>query len=185
MTINITEENSIFLLIDIQEKLVNMLKEDIKNQCEKNANILVNLSNLLNIETIITEQYPKGLGTTIEKIKNKTNKNTLFLEKTTFDALLTDDIKELFEKTEKKNIFVFGIETHICVFQTVLSLLNKNFNVFVVKDACASRNKEQYKTSINLMEKEGAKIITSEMTLFCFLKSSKHEKFKELQALIK
>lgn len=185
MTINITEENSIFLFIDIQEKLVNMLKEDIKNNCIKNSSILAKLSNSLNIKSIITEQYPKGLGSTIEIIKNSISVDSLVLEKTTFDAMLTEEVKTVIENSQKTNVFVCGIETHICVFQTVLSLLNKNFNVFVVKDACASRKKEQYKTSINLMEKEGAKIITTEMVLFAFLKTSKHEKFKELQALIK
>ena len=183
MSIYINEQNSLFLFIDIQEKLIGMLKEKISQSCEKKSTILAKTANLLSIKTIVTEQYPKGLGTTINSIKENLPKNTVFFEKTAFSALETENLKN--ELKEKNNIFVLGIETHICVFQTVLDLLKDGYKVFVVKDACASREKEEYKTSINLMEKEGAKIITTEMVVFEMLKSSKHPKFKEVQSLIK
>jgi nicotinamidase-related amidase len=178
--INISQENSLFLFIDVQEKLVNMLA---KNTVAKKSEILAKVAKTLNIKTIITEQYPKGLGSTLESIKTNLPQNTIVLEKTSFDATQIEDFEKNIQ--EVKNIFVFGIETHICVFQTVISLLGKNFDVYVVKDACASREKEEFKTAINLMEKEGAKIITTEMVVFEMLKSSKHENFKEIQALIK
>lgn len=183
MTINITNENSLFLIIDIQEKLTLMLKEKIKNQCEKKSVILAQLSNILKIKTVVTEQYPKGLGQTINILKNNLSQDTEFFEKTSFNSIENEEIKNTMKN--KENIFVFGIETHICVFQTVINLLKENYNVFVIKDACASREKEEHKTAINLMEKEGAKIITTEMVLFEMLKSSKHPNFKEIQALIK
>ena len=183
MTINITNENSLFLIIDIQEKLTLMLKEKIKNQCEKKSVILAQLSNILKIKTVVTEQYPKGLGQTINLLKNNLSQDTEFFEKTSFNSIENEEIKNTMKN--KENIFVFGIETHICVFQTVINLLKENYNVFVIKDACASREKEEHKTAINLMEKEGAKIITTEMVLFEMLKSSKHPNFKEIQALIK
>lgn len=178
--ININQNNSIFLFIDFQEKLVNMLKKD---TCVKKAEILAQLSNKLKIKTIVTEQYPKGLGCTVENIKNSLSQNVLYFEKTSFNAFLDNDLEK--ELDNSKNIFVFGIETHICVYQTVINLLNKNYNVFVIKDACASREKDEFKTSINLMEKEGAKIITTEMVVFEMLKTSKHPQFKEIQQLIK
>lgn len=181
MTININTENSAFLFIDIQEKLVNMLDEKIAKNCEKNSTILAKSSKILNIKTIITEQYPKGLGETIQTLKESLPEQTTFVEKTSFSAF--EEIKNYLN--EKENIFVLGIETHICVFQTVISLLGKNFDVYVVKDACASREKEEFKTAINLMEKEGAKIITTEMVVFEMLKTSSHPKFKEIQKLIK
>lgn len=183
MTINITSENSVFLIIDIQEKLVKMLKDKVGEICVKKANILVQTANKLDIKMAITEQYPKGLGCTISDLSKHFTNNTKIFEKTDFNAITTEEIKNFIK--EKENIFVFGIETHICVFQTVINLLKENFNVFVVKDACASREKEEHKTSLNLMEKEGAKIITTEMVLFEMLKSSKHPLFKDLQGLIK
>lgn len=180
MTIDITAQNSLFLFIDIQEKLVKMLKKD---KCAKKAEILAKISKILNIKTVLTEQYPKGLGETISDVKNNLPTNAKFFEKTNFNAMLTEGIEEAINGT--KNVFIFGIETHICVYQTALALLNKNYNVFVIKDACASRETDEYKAGINLMEKEGAKILTTEMLVFELLKSSKHPNFKEVQSLIK
>ena len=180
MTIDITNQNSAFLFIDIQEKLVAMLA---KNKCAKKAEILAKTAKILGINTLLTEQYPKGLGSTIPEVKYCLPDNAKYFEKTSFNALETQGIKESLEGT--KNIFIFGIETHICVYQTAIALLQKGYNVFVIKDACASRESDEFKTGINLMEKEGAKIITTEMVIFEMLKTSKHPHFKEVQALIK
>ena len=180
MTIDINAQNSVFLFIDFQEKLVNMLK---KNKCEKKAEILAKTARILKIKTVVTEQYPNGLGLTVPSVKYNIPEDAKFFEKTDFDAMKTEGIFDFVAGA--KNVFVFGIETHICVFQTALSLLEKGFEVFVVKDACASRETEEFKTAINLMEKEGAKIVTTEMVLFEMLKTSKHPNFKEVQFLIK
>lgn len=183
MTIDITAENSAFLLIDIQEKLVSMLKEKIQIKCAKKSEILAATAKILNIKTILTEQYPAGLGSTIAQVKYNLNTESKTFEKVTFNALLTAGVKEAVG--DVKNVFVFGIETHICVYQTVLALLNEGYNVFVVKDACASREKDEYLAGLSLMEKEGAKLITTEMVVFEMLKSSKHPNFKQVQMLIK
>lgn len=180
MTIDITAQNSAFLFIDFQEKLVGMLRKD---KCAKKAEILAKTAKILNIKTILTEQYPQGLGSTIPTIKYSLSDNAKFFEKTSFNALLSDGVAEAIG--DVKNVFICGIETHICVYQTAIALINKGFNVFVVKDACASRETDEFKAGINLMEKEGAKILTTEMVIFELLKSSKHPNFKEVQFLIK
>ena len=180
MTINITAQNSTFLFIDVQEKLVGML---FKNKCAKKAEILARLAKVLGIKCILTEQYPQGLGSTIAQVKYSLPDSAQYFEKTSFNALAQDGVQESLQGSE--NIFIFGIETHICVYQTAIALLEKGYNVFVVKDACASRETDEFKAGINLMEKEGAKIITTEMVVFEMLKSSKHPNFKEIQALIK
>lgn len=180
MTIDITAQNSAFLFIDVQEKLVGMLRKD---KAAKKSEILAKTAKILNIKTILTEQYPQGLGATIPTVKYNLPDSAKFFEKTSFNALLTDGIKEAIG--DVKNVFIFGIETHICVYQTALALLENGYNVFVVKDACASRETDEFKAGINLMEKEGAKILTTEMVIFELLKSSKHPNFKEVQFLIK
>lgn len=180
MTIDITAQNSAFLFIDVQEKLVGMLRKD---KAAKKSEILAKTAKILNIKTILTEQYPQGLGATIPTVKYNLPDSAKFFEKTSFNALLTDGVKEAIG--DVKNVFIFGIETHICVYQTALALLENGYNVFVVKDACASRETDEFKAGINLMEKEGAKILTTEMVIFELLKSSKHPNFKEVQFLIK
>ena len=174
----ITEKNSVILFIDIQEKLVQMLKKD---KITKKTYILSEMANLLDIEKIFTEQYPKGLGSTIASISKK--ETDIVFEKTAFNALETEGLYEKIK--EKENIFICGIETHICVYQTTKALLEKGFNVFVIKDACASRETDEFKAGIKLMEKLGATIMTTEIVLFELLKTSKHPQFKQVQALIK
>ena len=160
--------------IDLQEKLVNMLVNS--DFIASSATKLMYASHILNIDTIITEQYPKGLGSTIEPICAITGFNAV--EKTSFSAF------EVLPKL-KENVVIFGIETHICVYQTVLDLLKNGHNVYVVADCCGSRSELNYKTSLELMKQSGAKITTLGIVLFEFLKSSKHPNFKEVQALIK
>lgn len=170
-------ENITVICIDMQEKLVNMLSNS--EQIAKNAQILMQASNVLKLDAIITEQYPKGLGATIESIKSIADFKVI--EKTSFSALQTPE----FNCDLKENIVIFGIETHICVYQTVMDLLKKGHNVYVVADCCGSRSELNYVTSLELMKQSGAKIITLEIVLFELLKTSKHPNFKEIQVLIK
>lgn len=169
------------ICIDIQEKLVNMLKNG--DLTASNSVKLMKTAQILNINTIITEQYPKGLGTTIEAISKIKDFNVV--EKTTFSALKTEAFKEEFQKLSNKNILIFGIETHICVLQSVMDLIEAGYNVFCVSDCCASREENNHKTALELMKQYGARVITLEIALFELLKSSKHPNFKEIQQLIK
>lgn len=169
------------ICIDIQEKLVNMLKNSA--EIAQNSTKLMKAAAILEIDTIITEQYPKGLGSTIEEIKNIKNFKTI--EKTSFSALQTEEFKNEFEKINAKNVVIFGIETHICVYQTVIDLLEKGYSVYVISDCSSSRAVFNHKTALELMKQKGANITTLEIVLFDFLKSSKHPNFKEIQGLIK
>ena len=180
MTIDINTENSAFLFIDVQEKLTAMLRKD---KAAKKAEILAKTAKILNIKTVLTEQYPQGLGSTIPSVKYCLPDSAKTFEKTSFNALDTDGVKDALG--DVKNVFIFGIETHICVLQTAMALLQNGYNVFVIKDACASRETDEFKAGINLMEKEGAKIMTTEIVLFELLKTAKHPNFKEVQLLIK
>lgn len=176
-------EESLVLIIDVQEKLLNAVFN--KESLKKKADIVARTSKILNIPVIITEQYPKGLGSTIESIKEGVAEDSKFFEKTAFSALENQEIIEAIESSEKKQIVVFGIETHICVSQTVEALINEGFEVVVIKDACGSRVEAEYLAGLERMKDNGAFIVTTEIALFEWLKSSKHPNFKEVQALIK
>lgn len=176
----INEQNSLFLFIDVQEKLVAMLTKD---KAKKKASILAQAATLMGIDCVVTEQYPAGLGSTVEEVKFNLPDCTKFFEKTAFSALENPEIAQALQG--KENIFIFGIETHICVLQTAIALLNTGHKVFVVKDACASRDSDEFKAGIDYMKNAGAKIVTTEIALFELLKSSKHPMFKPVQNLIK
>ncbi len=178
----LNQDDCLLLLIDVQEKLVAMLE---KNTVVKKSNILIQSANILGIPTIITEQYPQGLGKTVDFIAEHIKDNTFVFEKTAFSALKDEGFLDKLKSFGKKQIIVGGIEAHICVHQTVADLLENGFEVYVVKDACASRKKDDFKSGIKLMEQNGAKISATEAVIFELLKTSKHPHFKEIQTFIK
>lgn len=171
-------EDSIVLIIDVQEKLLNAVFN--KESCLRNAVIMAKAAQILDIPIIITEQYPKGLGSTIAEICEGIEVKNVF-EKTAFSAF--EEIKTALEG--KKQIVIFGIETHICVSQTVEELIRNGYEVSVVKDACGSRAEVEYLAGLERMRDNGAHILTTEIALFEWLESSKYPKFKEIQSLIK
>lgn len=175
----LNQENSLILVIDVQEKLLNAVFN--KEVLAKNAKTLVDAAKILSLPIIVTEQYPKGLGETVGGIKN----GVKVFEKITFNALSDPLLLQELKQSGKNQIIVFGIETHICVHQTVAALIEAGFDATVVKDACGSRMESEYQSALVCMEKNGAKIKTTEMVLFELLKSAKHSRFKEIQSLIK
>ncbi len=176
-------ENTLFVLIDIQERLVAMLNK--QEPIMKATSRLASAAAIMNIPTVLTEQYPQGLGGTIFDIKSVVTEDTPIIEKTSFSAMQTPEFAEVIKSYGKKNIVIGGIETHICVYQTVMDLISEGFNVVVAKDACASRSSDCFKNGIQLMKDAGATISNVETILFELLKSSKNPYFKAVQALIK
>lgn len=175
-------DNSLVLIIDIQERLVGALDKDI---VVSKAVKMASAAKVLRIPVMVTEQYPKGLGNTVPMLKEVLAADTLVVEKTSFNALLEDGMAEKIASYGKKQIVIFGIETHICVHQTAAALIEAGYDVYVIKDACASRNKYEFKQGIDIMQQNGAKISCVEIALFEWLKGAKNPKFKEVQALIK
>lgn len=176
-------ENSLLLVIDIQDKLVKACKDS--ENIGRKSSILAAAAKILEIPTLVSEQYPKGLGETIPELKNSLAEDSFFVEKTSFSVLKEDGFKEKLASYDRKQIILCGIEAHICVYQTCLELLESGYDVYVVKDASSSRNEYEYQTGLELMRDFGAKLTCVEMVLFELLKTSKHPDFKSVQALIK
>lgn len=177
-------DNVILMIIDIQEKLIGASFN--KELIVKNAEIISKTASILNIPVIITEQYPKGLGGTISDIKNNIkSENAVYFEKVDFNALTDCNLLKALDNYKKKQIILCGIETHICVSQTAEALINKGYDVSVIKDICSSRSEYEHLSGIELMKQNGANIKTTEIVLFELLKSAKHPDFKQVQALIK
>jgi len=178
----LSQNDSLVLIIDVQERLVGMLEKDtIVSKVSK----LTQAAKILDIPVIVTEQYPKGLGHTVEPVAKQFGENTPVYEKTSFSAMDIEGLAEKLKEYGKKQIVLCGIETHICVHQTCAALIHAGYEVYIVKDACASRNKYEFKQGVDIMQQNGAKISCLEITLFEWLASAKHPHFKEVQALIK
>src|SRR5574344_21312 len=175
-------DNNLLIVIDIQEKLTKVAFNG--NNIAENANKLATAANILSIPIIATEQYPKGLGNTVEKLKSNINKDNI-IEKTAFSAMKEDPFSKKIHDFNKKQIYICGIETHICVLQTALDLIKKGYEVFIVKDATSSRYESDYQAGLELLKQYGVKITCTEIVLFQWLETSKNPHFKEIQSLIK
>lgn len=175
-------KESLLLIIDVQERLVGALDKDV---IVKRVATLAQAAKILEIPTIATQQYSKGLGVTVLPVKQNLAPNSPVIEKSVFSAVKEKGFMDVLNPFGKKQIVVCGIETHVCVHQTVADLITEGFDVYVVKDACASRGKYEFKQGIERMQANGAKISCVEIVLFEWLKSSKNPYFKEIQALIK
>jgi len=178
----IDRKECLLLIIDVQEKLVSALDKDI---IVKRTETLVKAAKIMEIPTVVTEQYPKGLGSTVVKVKQNLDKKSPIIEKTAFSAVKEKGFMDILKSYNKNQIVICGIETHICVHQTANDLISEGFEVYIAKDACASRNKYEFKQGIELMQANGAKISCVEIILFEWLRSSRNPYFKEIQALIK
>ena len=176
-------ENSVLLIIDIQPRL--LAAQPKGEKILKNTKKLASAARLLNIKTIVTEQYPQGLGNTDETLKVELPADTQKKKKKCFNCLEQPELKEYLNSLGKKQIILCGVETHICVHQTATALINEGFEVHIIEDACGSRDKFEHKLGLKRMMNDGTIPSSVEIALFELLKSASHPKFKEIQSLIK
>lgn len=177
----LNREDTVLLVIDIQERLVPVM--EYKDQVINNNKILINAAKEMNFPILATEQYPKGLGRTVPELLDLIDEKNVFA-KNSFSAY-TGELKEALLSLDKKKVIVTGMETHVCVFQTVRNLINTGYQVFLVKDAVSSRTKSNYLNGLDLMKSLGALITNTETAVFDLLKVSGTPEFKIMSRMIK
>ncbi len=133
------KENTLLLVIDLQEKLMPAIYESEK--MIEDSKTLLKVFDMYGIKKIATEQYPKGLGQSVDEIKENLDDENIF-SKTSFDAI-TDEVSSYLKENKITNVIITGAETHICVYQTARRLLFEGYKVFVVEDAVSSFNEKQ------------------------------------------
>ena len=169
------------LVIDIQERIIKVMRRH-KNLIE-NVTKLIKGAKIVGIPIFYTEQYPKGLGCTVESIKNELENEAE--QKLSFSCIGADGLFYKLKNEKISQLIVCGVESHVCVQQTVLDLLANGFQVNVASNAVSSRFKLDYKTALKRMEKNGAEITTVESILFELLETSDTPEFKKVSVLIK
>lgn len=174
----------ILVFVDVQEKLNNVIHN--KDELIPQLEILLKGLALLNVPVLWLEQYPRGLGTTVESLKEilKSEDNTPIV-KNTFSAWGNAEFREKLKESGADHILLVGMESHICVFQTARDLLLENYDVDVIVDCVSSRTKENKDIGIDRMVGYGAGITSLETVLFELMESAEHPKFKEISRLIK
>lgn len=178
----ITKENTVGLIIDIQERLVPVMCE--KEVLLKNCQVLIQGLSELEIPLLVTQQYSKGLGETIPEIKSVIS-DFSFIEKRNFSCCDELVVIEKLKELDAKNIIICGIESHVCVLQTAVDLKEAGFNPIVVMDCVSSRSKESIETAKERFRFEGIMMTSYESILFELARSSASPEFKAISRLVK
>jgi nicotinamidase-related amidase len=178
----IEKENTIAIVVDAQEKLVPHIHNS-KAVIERMQTLIKGLQ-LLEIPIILNEQYKKGLGATVDPIKNLVPDAKSY-EKVTFSCCQNTPALTHILESGRKVVIVMGMETHVCVMQTCTDLLASGVRPVLVVDCVGSRNQFDHDIAIQRMIQEGVTPATVESILFELCKSSKENAFKEISALIK
>jgi nicotinamidase-related amidase len=174
----IHSENSILILIDLQGRLMPAIDqgEAVLKQCIRTAQI----AQLLKIPIVGTEQSPSSLGSNLDSIKSFCSKT---IEKEHFNACadgLTAAIPD-----NRQQCILMGCETHVCLMQTALKLIDEGYDVSVVVDGVGSRRALDKQIALERLNIAGARLITAEMLGFEWLKTAQNPAFKEVLALLK
>jgi nicotinamidase-related amidase len=178
----ITKENTVGLIIDIQERLFPAMLE--KELLLKNTMILIQGLMELKLPLVITQQYTKGLGETIPEIKSVIPEFS-FIEKRDFSCCDEPLVMEKLKELNAKNIIICGIESHVCVLQTAVDLKESGFNPIVVMDCVSSRTKENIEMAKERFRYEGIMMTSYESILFELTRSSAAPEFKAISKLVK
>lgn len=178
----LSADATVLVVIDIQDRLAAVMDE--RDPVIRNTNFLIEMAKLHDIPIVVTEQYPKGLGRTVAEIRDVLPVYKP-VEKLSFDCCGDDAFNEVVKTIKRKKVIVAGMETHVCVLQTVLSLLKEGHDVHLAADAVCSRNDRNKTIAIDMMLSAGAVITCTETVLFQILKKAGTDEFKTLSTMIK
>ncbi|MHB0971339.1 MAG: hydrolase [Thermoanaerobaculia bacterium] len=172
-------------VIDIQERLLPVI--DRHDEVAKNAELLIRGAHVLQVPVLLTEQYVKGLGPTVASLKHALEESGGYepMEKLCFSSYGCAAFETKLRELGRSQVILCGIETHVCVYQTALDLLDAGFAVWVVADAVSSRRAENRTIALERMMQEGVKLASTEMALFELTGVAGTDEFKAISRLVR
>lgn len=173
-------ETSALVVVDIQDKL--LVKIPTAASLVRNAAFLLDAAALVQVRVYSTEQYPKGLGATTSEIARRLPEPSA--AKTAFSCCGAGTFLEELEMSRKTNIVLAGMESHVCIAQTALDLLQAGLHVFLPVDALGSRQAIDHDTVLRRLEQAGAVLTTAEAVAFEWIGDAAHPQFKSLSKLV-
>ena len=172
----------VLVFVDIQERLAAVMAD--RQRVVDNCLHLIEVSKLLNIPVLLNEQYPKGLCPTVNEIREALHPYEP-LEKMTFSCCRGGSFLDGLKASGRIKVILAGMETHVCVLQTVIDLLLAGYQVHVVNDATCSRTPENFTAGVEFMRDAGAVITCTETVLFQVLEKAGTDEFKAISKRIK
>ncbi|RKO88336.1 Isochorismatase-like protein, partial [Blyttiomyces helicus] len=138
---------------------------------------------ILQVPVLVTEQNPRALGATVAEVDLQSVEAKV-LPKTKF-SMYVPEIEAEMKRLQTKSVVLYGIESHVCVLQTALEILETGRHVYVLADGVSSANRAEIPIALSRLRSAGAVVTTSESILFQLLHDSNHEKFRAISGLIK
>lgn len=184
--LHLEAKESLLLIVDVQDRLFSVMPELAGNDLVRSGTALLEAAAFLGVEVLATEQYPEKLGRTLAPLAEKLDAlSAPRFSKLTFSACREPTFDKALNATARRTAIVLGMETHICVFQTVRDLCGRGFNVHVPIDGVASRRDDHRKTGLDLCRSAGATLTTTETVLFDWLGQAGTDEFRKVSKLIK
>jgi nicotinamidase-related amidase len=174
-----TTGDTALLVIDVQQKLLGLIPR--ADVLVRNIAFLIDGTRLLDMPTLATEQYPRGLGPTAPALAQRLTERP---DKVAFSCCAVSSVVQGLERGGRRKVVLAGIETHVCVLQTALDLLAGDYRVYIVVDAVASRYPIDHEVALRRLERAGAVLTTTETCLFEWVGGADHPQFKKVSALV-
>lgn len=177
--------NAILAVIDVQERLMAV----IHGAAEVEANVarLVRGARVLGVPSVVTEQYPKGIGPTTVAVREAMAEAGVGepLQKMCFSSFGSEEFARELRHAGRRQVILCGVEAHVCVYQTCRDLLGEGYEVHIVADAVSSRTERNRDLALRRMSTDGALVTTTEMALFEMTVASGTEEFRAISKLVK
>lgn len=176
-------DKCVLVVLDIQEKLFPSIFEG--ELLEKNAQRLIAAARALRVPTIVTEQYPRGIGPTMPSLVKALEGDYRPIEKTSFSCWLAPEFRTALGDLGREQVLISGMESHVCVEQTALDLCAENYQVHIVSDAVSSRTARNRDVGLDKMREHGSVITSTESAIFELLEYSGTDDFKALLPMLR
>jgi len=182
----LNREDAVLVVVDVQERLVPAIHKELYERSLKNFKIVIEAAGTLGLPIVLTEQYPKGLGRTVPDVVQALEGNSYErIEKVTFSCGRDEGFLAAIAKTARRQIVLIGMETHVCVYQTSVDLIDAGYEVFVLDDAVSSRFLHNYQSGIAALRDAGAVVVSTETAVFQWMKVAGTPEFKKISSLLR
>jgi nicotinamidase-related amidase len=178
-------EGTTLLLVDVQERLFPAMDADHREEVMRNIKILVATAKRLKLPIVVTEQYAKGLGHTLQELRDALPADVRPVAKVVFSCWAAEEARARLQTLGTRRVILAGIEAHVCVLMTTLDLLGADLAVHVAADAVTSRTQANWRLATEQLRQAGAVVSATETLMFQLLGQADSEDFRELARLIR
>jgi hypothetical protein len=175
-------ENACLMIVDVQQRLLTAM--DSPRAVLSGCSLMMKAAGVLDVPMVVTEQYPEGLGPTVEPLAELAPEDAFF-SKIHFSSAGNVAIRGKIDQLKPDQVVIGGIEAHVCVLQTAIGLTEAGYKCYVAADATSSRTGANHAAAMSRLREAGVEIVTSEMIVFEWLEKAGTSEFRDLSRLLK